>query len=131
MGVWGLVEMDLGITVACIPVTGALWRHVHQSTLFTNASQSLKGLATWKKMMHDNDSSSMNYAMTSRKDMDPYLVVESSQPTTSQGITWVKTYGVSGLDALDTINEPDLEENRVYTGARAPDYHVSVDTGRH
>lgn len=132
MGVWGLVEMDLGIIIACIPVTGALWRHVHESTFFINASRSLKGLATWKKMTDTNDwpSSSSSYAMANRKDIDPYLCVEGSQPTNQgEGISWVKMEGMSALNGLDAVNKPDLEASSGHT--RAAGYHVSVEAKRY
>lgn len=129
MGVWGLVEMDFGIIVACIPVSGALYRHVHQSTFFSNASRSLKGLASWKKMTDPNDESSSSYAMANRKDIDPYLVQEGDL-STSQGISWVKTYGVSEMDTMGAVNnDSDLEANAGYTLPAG--YHASVDAGRH
>lgn len=129
MGVWGLVEMDFGIIVACIPVSGALYRHIHQSTFFSNASRSLKGLASWKKMTDPNDESSSSYTLANRKDIDPYLqVVDSGNLPTTEGISWVKTYGVSGMDTLGTVNDSDLEANAGYTLPAG--YHASVDAGR-
>lgn len=74
--------------------------------------------------MTDTGNSSDSYAMTKTHNLDPYLVVEGDQPLT-QGISWVKSYGVSDMD---TFHEPDLETGRgAVPGAG---YHVSVDTGR-
>lgn len=128
MGVWGLVEMDLGIIVACLPVFGAFWRSLRQSTFYTNASRSLMGITSWKKMTTDDRRSSASMqAMADRKLIDPYLIVDGDQRT-PQGISWVRTYGVTELDTLATVDEPDLESSRGYTGATG--YHVNVDSAR-
>lgn len=123
MGMWGLVEMDVGFTVACLPATGAFWRNMHQSAFYASASRSLKGITSWKRMTDTGDSSD-SYAMTKNQNLDPYLVVEGDQPLT-QGISWVKSYGVSDMDI---IHEPDVETGR--GTAPGAGYHVSVDTGR-
>lgn len=125
MGMWGLVEMDIGFVVACLPAVGAFWRNVYQSALYASASRSLKELTSWKRMTDAQDSSN-SYAMATSHNLDPYLVVEGNQSRT-EGISWVKSYGVSDLDTVDIVHEPDLESSQgIIPGAG---YHVSVDTG--
>lgn len=50
------------------------------------------------------------YDSDDRKGADPYPDAEGCQ-NSAQGISWVKTYGVIGLDTLATIDEPDPVHN--------------------
>lgn len=131
MGVWALIEMDFGIIVACLPAAGAFFRSLGQSSLASAISSSLRGMTTWKRMSAGQDGTA-GYSLEDRKHADPYLDTERSGSQKSgggggaqQGISWVKTYGVSGLDTLATVDEPGPVRDDAGLGQRG--YQVSVE----
>lgn len=128
MGVWALIEMDFGIIVACLPAAGAFFRSLGQSSLASAISSSLRGMTTWKRMSAGQDGTA-GYSLEDRKHVDPYLDTERSGSQKSsggaQGISWVKTYGVSGLDTLATVDEPEPARDGARLGQRG--YQASVE----
>lgn len=74
-----------------------------------------------------------DYSLQDRKhaSADPNTDIEASQKSTQGpgGISWVKTYGVAGLDTLATVDEPQRPASRdAILGERG--YHVSVEHQR-
>ncbi|CAN8097861.1 unnamed protein product [Discula destructiva] len=98
MGIWALVEMDLGIIVACLPVGGVFMRSLGQSSVYTTVSTSLKRITTgtWKR-----GQGTSSYILEDQKGTD----ARGSYHPNTQGSLWVKTDGASDMDTLVPVRD--------------------------
>lgn len=108
MGVWSLVEMDFGIIIACLPAASAFYRHLSQSKFISSIFTTLRGLTTWKRMSAGQDIA--GHILEDSKHVDPYLETEGS-PKSTQGISWGKKYGFTGLETLATVDESQTNQD--------------------
>jgi hypothetical protein len=120
IAMWTLGEINFGIMVACLPAGGAFFRHLCQNSLFSAVSKYARELVSCRRKSHRQDEP--GYSLEEGKYIDPSLGSQEKRES-KRGVSWVKSYGVPGLDTLTSVNEPRMEKN---TGSGQSGCHVSV-----